>query len=356
MNGELKRIKYLHIEMGYRCNVRCTMCFQEEYSSVMDPIIWKENIKPLYDYLDIIEIQGGEPTVLKDYLQFIMYVLKINPNLKFGILTNGILFDNEWQQIFIDHGWRVNFSVNSASKGVYEKIVKYGNYDRLWENINSLLKKKINSNSDVLVAASFVIIDKNYQEITNFIEKCFNKGINEVRFFYDPTFFPKETNKTLNELDRAYSMKDKVSKFTHVTGIEAFSRHFCHSKKLYNSFTKNQNNNQIIDICHLPFDSLFIDHFGKVSTCCMTNHEIGDINHQKIYEILASRKLKKIRSLMSKRKYRYCQPSCPMVPEPHYGISFYHIMPYFNKFKREFLYDPKSTLKRSIRKIEKIIK
>ena len=141
MNFEhpLSSVEQLHIEMGYPCNVRCIMCFQENFSQKMDSMIWKSALLPVYPHVSRVLVQGGEPTVMKDCKELISLVLSHNPSARFGVMTNGLLFGDYWRETFVDHGYEVNFSLNAASQVTHELINVNSRYSKVMDNLNRLI-------------------------------------------------------------------------------------------------------------------------------------------------------------------------------------------------------------------------
>jgi len=126
-NIPLSNLKRLHIMLGNQCNYRCKMCGQKDFNQEMNPIIYKKRLVSCYPYLKEIILQGGEPTVVPKTKEFIEFLLKKNPKIKFGIMTNGYMFDNFWIQKFIKHGSFVNFSLNILRCPIYQTLEEPAN-------------------------------------------------------------------------------------------------------------------------------------------------------------------------------------------------------------------------------------
>jgi sulfatase maturation enzyme AslB (radical SAM superfamily) len=56
----------LHLIMGLQCNVRCTMCYQTDFSPKfnMPPEVYRERLNEAYERVTSVKLQGGEPTVM----------------------------------------------------------------------------------------------------------------------------------------------------------------------------------------------------------------------------------------------------------------------------------------------------
>jgi MoaA/NifB/PqqE/SkfB family radical SAM enzyme len=138
----MNEVRRLHLELGYFCNIRCVMCYQKNYTEKLPEYIWREKLLPIYSGLRELNIQGGELTMMPEAKELITLVKKYNNKVKFGCMTNGLRFDDYWQDEFIDNGFMLNFSLNAASLKTYEKMCKYSNYDKVLSNLKELLRKR----------------------------------------------------------------------------------------------------------------------------------------------------------------------------------------------------------------------
>ena len=159
------------------CNVNCIMCRPQIYKCS------EEEIKNQTEKIDAIYIP-----ILKDAKEITLSVMadpfasrttrllmktaaKKYKNLKFNIITNGILADEaNLREIGItDKLSKVIVSIHASNEHTYNKIVKNGNFYIAQKNINYLNElKKQNKIKELYLA--FVVSSKNYDDIPNFIK------------------------------------------------------------------------------------------------------------------------------------------------------------------------------------------
>ena len=105
------------------------------------------------------------------------------PKLRFNIMTNGILCD-EYNLKELGIWGRINkimFSVHASNPQTYEKVVKYGNFEKVAENLKLMSElRKNNEIGDLYLG--FVVTSKNFEDIPEFCE--FAKNNNAVALFW----------------------------------------------------------------------------------------------------------------------------------------------------------------------------
>ncbi|MCQ2788829.1 MAG: SPASM domain-containing protein [bacterium] len=187
----LDKIEIDSIKMCWEreCNVACITCRNSIIRNSPEDLKRCEQIKRnLLPYLDSLKIfycsGSGDPLASTYCRNLIKELASINKEVKFGLHTNGILATKEMlEKLGIkDRIFSFEISVHATTKETYDKIVKYGNFDRVIENIKNIHKYYKGSLKDLFVL-TFVITDYNYKEIPDFIK--FAKSVNaKVCFYY----------------------------------------------------------------------------------------------------------------------------------------------------------------------------
>lgn len=350
----LSSVEQLHIEMGYPCNVRCIMCFQENFSQKMDSMIWKSGLLPVYPHVSRVLIQGGEPTVMKDCKELIALVLSHNAAARFGVMTNGLLFGEYWRETFVDHGYEVNFSLNAASQATHERINVNSSYGKVMDNLERLIALRDGRKSPLAIFLSFVIIPENAHEVTDFVELADRLGVN-ARFFYDATRMPPagEGERVTREVERGFAAMKRTEDRIFVEGLAAFHRHFCKLRRIQNRLSQEQE--KAPPRCMAPWKGLNVDRLGQVRFCCMSDLMIGNLHRKNIHEIWNGRRAQMFRKRMAAEDYRYCQASCILNRKPNYAIDYVKVDYYVRKFMAEFRSSPKATYRKALRKIRQFV-
>ncbi len=182
------------VEFSYdrRCNVRCIFCRneknkeEEEYNRQKEKRI-EENFDriftPIIEKAEVVELNSaGELFASKHSIEIVKKIIKINPNIEFNIISNGILFTKE----NIDtiglrkHLNTVIISMHASTEKTYNKLVEHGNFKALMENIKYLSKLKKEGSLQNL-QLNFVVTAINYKEMKSFVKLA--KKLNAKAFF-----------------------------------------------------------------------------------------------------------------------------------------------------------------------------
>ena len=291
----IKDIKYIGIVLGNSCNYRCIMCYLEDFKRKLNPDVYLNKLKNVYPHAKEIIVQGGELTVIPEAKEFINFLISSYKGIKISTSTNGYLFDEKWTEIFINHGGFVNFSLNASTRETYHVLTSKDN----WEQVISNLKYLINCNSkgggNLLVRASFVILDENLAELSSFVRFCVGLGIDVIKFYYD---MPLLRNKNLirEEIDKINGIKNEVKNLK-IINLDSFERWIF---KIKTSAPE----------CFSPFNRLFINEKADVSFCCHLNKKIGNLNDEPIESLWNNFISKKIRAMFKHNDNRYCDYYC----------------------------------------------
>ena len=97
-------------------------------------------------------------------------VVAVNPNIKFFIHTNGVLCSEKLcEELNIkDKITNVIFSIHSACKETYDKIVRYGNFDKVMQNLEWISGLKKQGQIEKIYMA-FVVHKLNYKDMPDFV-------------------------------------------------------------------------------------------------------------------------------------------------------------------------------------------
>ena len=126
---------------------------------------------PLLKNAQTLLINGsGEFFVSVFYKELLQKTTKLYPDLKYQIITNGLLCNEKFLKRFgiIDNLDLVILSLHATTEKTYNKLVKGSNFNIIINNLKFLseLKEKGKLNSFILM---FVITSLNYKEIPQFI-------------------------------------------------------------------------------------------------------------------------------------------------------------------------------------------
>lgn len=170
-----------------------------------------KNLTNYYDKEITLLLTGaGDPLVRSDTRDLLKrFPQDKYPNVRFNLLTNGLLINELWQGIKHCNYNLVIVSIDAATKGTYEKIRRGGRWETLMESLQLLKKLKEEGKfSDVVI--DMTVMRSNYKEIPLFVEMARRFGFisyfTKIRgSFGDENFFEMNDEETLNDLRRVLS-------------------------------------------------------------------------------------------------------------------------------------------------------
>lgn len=331
----------LHLIMGLQCNVRCTMCYQTDFSPKfnMPPELYKERLTEAYAHVTSVKLQGGEPTVMKNCKETAL-ILRDHPQAKLTVATNGVLVDDFWHETFVAQGGNVSVSLNAATERVYDKIVIDGEYKRVIRNLNRLLAARRGKTPSVGVTA--VILKENFHELHRLIELAGKIGVDHVELLFDPVLsfagLPSP-GETFAELQRCLEAKERWK--VDVIGLANFGA------KLALPIHGGEPATATKPKCAAPFHDVVIDWDGDVRVCSNTWVKMGNLYKTPLANILWGRRVRAFRKKMDQGDYLWCSPSCPDNASPT-RLSLAH------KYAYELRGNPKTFVLKVRQKIEQV--
>jgi sulfatase maturation enzyme AslB (radical SAM superfamily) len=290
--------------MGLQCNVRCTMCYQTDFSPKfnMPPELYKERLSDAYRHVTSVKLQGGEPTIMKNCKDAAI-ILREHPRVKLTIITNGVFIDDFWHETFVEQGGNVSVSINAATERAYEKIVIHGEYKRVIKNLERLLAARRGKTPSVGVTA--VILKENFFELHSIIALCGRMGIDYVEFLADPILsfagLPSRADVGA-ELQRCLDAKNQWG--VQVIGLDDFGAKFALPIRFGGAPAAKK------PMCGAPFHNLVIDWDGDVRVCCNTWVKMGNLYERSLAEIVAGRPVRRFQKKMRRDDYIWCSPNC----------------------------------------------
>lgn len=182
--------KMVCIGADAECNVNCIMC-RPHISRLNDEELpeYNEKIEKLYmpilkEAEELTLSTTADPFASRNTRMLMKTAAERYPNLKFNLLTNGILCNKfNCDEIGItDRLSHVMVSIHGGNEETYNKVVKNGNFKKVEENLNWLKTLKDEKKIKGLFLA-FVVNAKNFENIPEFIE--FAKEHSAVALFWE---------------------------------------------------------------------------------------------------------------------------------------------------------------------------
>lgn len=162
--------RILKISITKDCNLSCRMCkfcFQETPYGVLT----KTNLRILqllFKYAELIEWQGGEPFLYKDFSCLLSLANK--NKVKQNITSNGILLNDDYIKKIVNYNIELTLSIDSVDEKIYEYIRVGSNFKTLLKNIEKLYNYRKLKKWNNRFKLNAVLSRWNYQNKNNFID------------------------------------------------------------------------------------------------------------------------------------------------------------------------------------------
>jgi MoaA/NifB/PqqE/SkfB family radical SAM enzyme len=176
-------LRYVLIEFGDRCNIRCIMCTQDHASTLeLDPELIVRNIE-IPRSCGKIALYGGEPTILKSAKKFFDHCAESGG--KVALLTNGLAISDQMALKIARHCTDIFFSLNAARKETHEIVNAGSKFEKVLRNVKRVVDAKKEVGGSVLIGGQMTIVEQNVHEIPQFIAKREEFGFECAKFSYD---------------------------------------------------------------------------------------------------------------------------------------------------------------------------
>lgn len=137
-----RSITYLRISVTDRCNLRCAYCLPaegvkwlpDEQLLTADEIV---RVAQTAAELGITKVRltGGEPLVRRDILDIVSRIAAI-PQIKDLSMTSNAMLLEKMAKPLADAGLnRVNISLDTLDKAKFNRVTRFGDFDRVWRGI-----------------------------------------------------------------------------------------------------------------------------------------------------------------------------------------------------------------------------
>lgn len=237
----------MEFELSNTCNLECTMCTgllssairanREHLPKLKNPYGKKfvSELEEFIPYLHEARFNGGEPFLIKMYYDIWERVIRINPDCKMVIATNGTTLTTRVKEVLEQGNFHINISIDSLIPERYAEIRVNGNLNKVLENFEYFKNycKERNRNICVMVNP----MRNNWEEMPNFVEFC---NQHNVHLWFNSIMYPEELslwNLPQNELKMIYEKLSAV-KFQKTENITDYA--FVHNTTLYYNLVERQ--------------------------------------------------------------------------------------------------------------------
>ncbi|MGO9613942.1 MAG: radical SAM protein [Dissulfurispiraceae bacterium] len=186
------------------CNLSCIMC--DRLTQVDDRELIEKTAKDIFTHLSSAKklvLSGlGDPFARPDTRYLLINFKDENSELKFDLITNGLLLPKYWEQIKHQKFDALLISIDAATKGTYEKIRIGGSWETLLQSLSLIKENRDKFNT---VTLNMTVMRHNYREILEFIVFAesygFNASFQRIRGDWgDQNFFDMQDSRAIEEL------------------------------------------------------------------------------------------------------------------------------------------------------------
>jgi len=304
------------------CNHNCHFCtfrmedsFTNKMFSVIDPKTGDQNYNPsrflskdkIFEIIDdcaemgVASIEftgGGEPTVHPDHVEIFK---KVNDaGLDFALITNGALFRKGFANEMMNATW-CRFSLDAGTPESYSKIrqISKDQFKKVLKNIETLVKKRTKSKSDLTIGISFIITDENYGEIYDAAKIASSLGVDNFRLGY------YRTDDGFSASEKWYEVIDQI-----LLSKKDFERDGFSIIDRYTEASANIDGRPDYEMCGYQNISTWIAGDGNVYRCCVTSYDnhglIGSIEDKRFKELWESDEKKALFDNFDARSCEQC--------------------------------------------------
>lgn len=137
-----RSINYLRISLTDRCNLRCVYCMPPdglEWTPQGEVLSNAEIVHVVQAAAALgmkkIRLTGGEPLVRPGIVELVSQIAAVPGIEDIGLTTNGVLLEKLAGPLAMAGLRRVNISLDTLKPERFQKITRFGSFDRAWKGI-----------------------------------------------------------------------------------------------------------------------------------------------------------------------------------------------------------------------------
>lgn len=258
------------LELTYKCNFKCLYCYtkpyqkMEYYEKELSFEFWKYILDVLYreGCINLI-FTGGDPLLRKDFIDLYLYAK--DKGFIISIFTNAVSLEGDIVEVFKEHyPYSIELTLNSLKEERFNLITATkGNYQRSISNIERAVKLGL----PIVLKSNGLKINKD--EISQ-IKSFARRLLGENKYKFDSYITPRlNGNKT--PLDYRLSPEEIVELEESDPEIKEFLREGYHKSISY------EFNRELLYRCSSWFTNFFIDPYGILRFCSLSNKYSTDL-------------------------------------------------------------------------------
>ncbi len=305
---------HIIIEPTTFCPLKCRMCKREKYVASPSHMSF-EGFKRIFDQIRPLRLtlSGlGESLVNPALVDMIRYANESGAAV--STTTSLALSGINMEQLVMSGLKRLKVSLDAADSETYEKIRGLDLFDRVVDNIRTIVALKQKKQSQLFSAQPYlclqvVIQSKNVFQLSRIVELAHDLGVNQVSFKpvglagieekRDELIAGLTSDEVICQMKKARDAAKKIGMETNLNDL--LSGTF--SKSWDVSCSKGNPN---IQDCSFPWFSMYITVDGEAKPCCMFSYldtKFGNLWQEDIHAIWNNAKYQGFRQILKKGQY-----------------------------------------------------
>jgi len=327
------------IELTRRCNLRCSMCFQQHNQIRAEDELSLEEIKNVFNKLKpkTINLTGGEIFIRNDIFDILDYFAAKGITIQ-NLTTNGTLIDEEKAKRlshFIKRKTVRNVSISFDGKEKTHDIMRgvRGTFKRTFNGTQKLHNslQDLGVNTDKCIHINSVISKINAGSFDECLDVAKELGIKNIVFNHLMYSTSDELNMsarmiknpqlglfdtcsekqsiTSEEIPVLLSTWQRALRKADKLGIDMHSRPVNEPGHIKNYYRHDYNPR---GVCTYPFFICRINSDGTVPFCPLMQHKMGSIRKDSLVSIWNNTKFKTMREKLLSEIYPVCRRCCKL--------------------------------------------
>ena len=186
-------VNWINFSIDSSCNLTCPSC-RKEFIFINEGPEYERRLKIAehlaklinnHDHWIKFTLSGdGDPFASLIYRHLLSLLNLNNNDVEVELITNGMLMKAHWDKLAGIHKKivRTKVSFDAGRKLTYSATRRGGDWNKLLENVEFLVKWKQKNYSNMIVTANFVVQTRNYYDMPAYVKICDELGVDEINF------------------------------------------------------------------------------------------------------------------------------------------------------------------------------
>ena len=286
-------IWHWHIENSSICSLRCPRCPRQEVPNSLNQTslnleFFQRNFKSIINDVWQITFCGddGDPIYGQDFLDIVIFLKRLKPNISLRIITNGSYKSTNWWfnlSKVLNQFDEIHFSIDGWD---HESNIKY----RVNSNFTSIVEavKTVRSNSTVMMTWAAIAFNFNESQLLNkMIDKAKDLNFDQFQVTKSTKFgsnydhYYRDGDEPLEPYDQ--NLISRTGRFERLTFDISCRQQYDNGKNninlsLWNNIDQSQ---KIIPMCQIGNKGLYISSEGYFYPCCWMANRYSHISNER---------------------------------------------------------------------------